>query len=191
MKEIWLKEISAEEERSGKRWEEKEKWLQTYAINYGDPTKQNIPKPKRQRGNQNKSRSPNRKGNNPKPQQNRQSSNSRSRSRSKSNQRKVQNRPKRLFSDVVKVGPKKTNPSGNRKQLAPVTKQKGTKDNAKPKRFLPKPKTSGNAYTRSRSQQRNTRKVYFLGRGQNQASRQKSDEEQTSPKRIEELTQES
>ncbi|CAG2222931.1 unnamed protein product [Mytilus edulis] len=37
LREIWSKEISNEEEKSIKRWSEKQKWLESYAENYGKP----------------------------------------------------------------------------------------------------------------------------------------------------------
>ena len=182
LKEIWTKEISQEEEKSVKRWEEKNVWLNSYAENYGKIEE----KPKTP--NLNKKRP------NPKSRKSleRRQPTSRNRGRSKSKSRNNQqikgkipqnSTNSRLYSDVVKRGEQKTK---NNKPISDVNRKR---TNSNPRRTVPKPQKVQNS-SRSRSQNRKTKRIHFLGLDRNKTAQQDNIEEETSVNQLTGSTQE-
>lgn len=191
LREIWIQNISKEEEKSRKLWVSKALFLENYANTYGIESTENKPKHRNRKRNnkrrgQNKQGSTNTRAAFSKYQNKTKKPRSRSRSqprlnkltednkgrRTRSNSSKSPRRVQRLYSDVVKNGPQKHQP-----QNSQTHKTKGHDDSER------KPHVSRPNFQRSNNRNSNQRRIHFLLSGQ-QTPEKDQEKQNTIPKEI-------
>lgn len=185
LREIWSKEISNEEEKSIKRWSEKQKWLESYAENYGKPenpqNQQQKSKNQKQRKPKNFTEQRQRSKTPLRTQWTKNKSQSRSRSRSKNRPKTKNTKP--LYSEVVKNRDKKptSKPNMKRPNLKPNRNQTPNNRN----KSLP----SKNKNVDQNDVERRTKRIHFLGVGRNKTAYQIEERSETNLKQVTGSTQ--